>query len=73
MSEGATVSDNAEKEDLYRTPEQEQAAAGVGTPGAYEMELAEINPVNAHLFKENRWADHFARLRAARQAKLGQG
>ena len=49
--------------DLYRTPEQEQAEAGRGVPDASDMALADINPVNAHLFKENRWQDHFARLR----------
>jgi len=47
----------------FRTPEQEQAAAGVGVPSAYEMPLEDINPVNAHLFAENRWQDHFERLR----------
>lgn len=47
-----------------RTPEQEQAAIGAGVPAASELALADINPVNAHLFKENRWQDHFARLRA---------
>ena len=63
MSEQA-VSDNTQETDIYRTPEQEQAIAGEGVPGAYEMALEDINPVNAHLFRENRWQDHFARLRA---------
>ena len=58
------MSDSATQQDLYRTPEQEQAAAGVDTPDAADMALADINPVNAHLFKDNRWQDHFARLRA---------
>ena len=48
----------------FRTPEQEQAAAGVGVPAAADMALEDINPVNAHLFAENRWQDHFERLRA---------
>ena len=48
----------------FRTPEQERAAKGAGAPGAYEMPLAEINPINAHLFKENRWQEVFERLRA---------
>ena len=47
----------------YRTPEQHQAAVGEGVPGAYEMPLEDINPVNAHLFKENRWCEVFKRLR----------
>ena len=60
MSEGARESTGSE----FRTPEQEQAAKGSGLPGAYEMELAAINPVNAHLFKEDRWQEVFTRLRA---------
>lgn len=48
----------------YRTPEQEQAARGAGTPDPYDMPLEEINPLNAHLFGENRWQEVFERLRA---------
>ena len=58
------MSENATQQDIYRTPEQEQAAAGVNTPDAYDMPLEDINPVNAHLFKEDRWREHFERLRA---------
>ncbi len=47
----------------FRTPEQEQAAAGANVPSAHEMALEDINPVNAHLFAEHRWQDHFERLR----------
>lgn len=47
-----------------RTPEMEMAEVGAGVPDAAELELAEINPPNPHLFKEDRWHDHFARLRA---------
>ena len=39
----------------YRTPEQEQAAKGAGTPDPYDMALEDINPLNAHLFCDNRW------------------
>ncbi len=53
----------ATSQDTFRTPEQEQAAKGAGVPDAYEMPLEDINPVNAHLFKENRWQSHFERLR----------
>ena len=63
MSEAVTDQDQPQQ-DLYRTPEQEQAAKGAGVPGAYEMALEDINPVNAHLFKENRWQEVFERLRA---------
>ncbi len=48
----------------FRTPEQEQAEAGVGVAPAAELSIEEINPLNANLFAENRWHDYFARLRA---------
>ena len=57
MSEAASTKE-------FRTPEQEQAAKGANVPGAYDMSLEDINPLNAHLFKENRWQEVFARLRA---------
>ena len=47
----------------YRTPEQEQAAKGRNVAPAQELELEDINPLNAHLFKENRWREYFERLR----------
>ncbi len=47
-----------------RTPEMEMAEKGAGVPAAADLSIEEINPLNAHLFKENRWQDHFARLRA---------
>ncbi|NOX30131.1 MAG: cytochrome P450, partial [Actinobacteria bacterium] len=47
-----------------RTPEQEQAEFGAEVPAADELDLHEINPVNAYLFQEDRWQGHFARLRA---------
>ncbi|MDG2111788.1 MAG: cytochrome P450 [Actinomycetota bacterium] len=46
-----------------RNPEQEQARFGANTPAATELALEEINPVNPHLFRENRLQDHFERLR----------
>lgn len=48
----------------FRTPEMEQAEKGAGVPDASELALEDINPLNAHLFRENRWHAHFARLRA---------
>ena len=42
----------------------EMAEKGAGVPAAADLSIEEINPLNAHLFKENRWQDHFARLRA---------
>ena len=47
----------------YRTPEQEQAVKGRGVAPADELELEAINPLNAHLFRENRWQGYFERLR----------
>ena len=47
----------------YKTPEQEQAQKGANAPGAYEQPLEDVNPLNAHLFSENRWQEVFERLR----------
>lgn len=49
---------------LFQTPEQEQAAKGANTPDAYDMAIEEVNPLNAHLFANNRWQEVFERLRA---------
>ncbi len=50
--------------EVFRSPEQEQGLFSGDVPGADELPLDEINPFNAHLFRENRWHDHFARLRS---------
>ena len=47
----------------YRSPEVEQARFGADVPAADDLELHDLNPFNAHLFRENRWQEHFARLR----------
>jgi cytochrome P450 len=39
------------------------AEKGVNVPAARELSIEEINPLNAHLFAEDRWQDHFERLR----------
>ena len=61
------MSDTTEKppwmSDDYRTPEMEMAEKGAGVPVAADLDLDQINPPNPHLFAENRWQDHFARLR----------
>ena len=49
--------------DDLRTPEMEMAELGAGVADAADLDLADINPLNAHLFAEHRWHDHFARLR----------
>ena len=64
MMSDAAAEQDAQAPKTFRTPEQEQAAKGADVPGAYEMPLKEINPLNAHLFKDNRWQEHFERLRA---------
>jgi len=46
------------------TPEMEMAEKGRNAPDAADLSIDEINPLNPHLFKEDRWQDHFARLRA---------
>ncbi len=46
------------------TPEMEMAEKGRNAPGAYDVAIEEVNPLNAHLFLEDRWQEHFARLRA---------
>lgn len=47
-----------------RGPEQEMAELGGNVAAAADLAIEQINPLNAHLFRENRWQDHFARLRA---------
>ncbi len=59
-------------DDNVRTPEQEQAAKGANVPDAKDLSIEEINPLNAHLFKEHRWQDHFARLRAEDPVHLNE-
>ncbi len=48
----------------FKNPEQEMAEKGAGVAAAADLALEEINPLNAHLFQNHRWHDHFARLRA---------
>ena len=50
-----------------RTPEMEMAELGIGVPDAADLSLADINPANPHLFKDDRWYEHFARLRVDRR------
>jgi cytochrome P450 len=46
------------------TPEMEMSEKGRNAPGAFDVPIEEVNPLNAHLFLEDRWQEHFARLRA---------
>jgi cytochrome P450 len=47
----------------FKSPEQAQAETGASVPAAEDLSIEEINPVNAHLFAEDRWHGHFERLR----------
>jgi cytochrome P450 len=55
-----------------RTPEMEMAELGIGVPDAADLALADINPANPHLFKDDRWYEHFARLRAEDPVHLNE-
>ena len=55
-----------------RTPEMQMAVDGAGVPAAADLSIEEINPANPHLFKEDRWHDHFARLRAEDPVHLNE-
>ncbi len=46
-----------------RSPDMEQAIFGGDVGEAADLPLADINPLNPHLFREHRWHDHFDRLR----------
>lgn len=45
------------------SPDREQAHFGVDAPSADTLTVEQINPLNPHLFREDRWHDYFARLR----------
>ncbi len=62
MSESATQSVPSHPTD-FRTPEKEQAEKGGDLRPVEEIALEDVNPFNAHLFRENRWAEVFERLR----------
>ncbi|MEM8618860.1 MAG: cytochrome P450 [Actinomycetota bacterium] len=57
---------------INRTPEQEAAEKGGDAPSADELPIDAINPYNAHLFREERWHDYFARLRAEDPVHLNE-
>ena len=68
LQKGIQVSETATERSLrspgeYRSPEQEQAQKGGDIRPAQDLPLEDINPVNPHLFRENRWQEYFERLR----------
>ncbi len=54
------------------TPEMEMAEKGAGVPAAADLAIEDINPANAHLMREDRWQDHFTRLRAEDPVHLNE-
>lgn len=60
----ATIESTTEEAFTIRGPEQEMAELGANVAAAADLSIDEINPLNAHLFRDHRWQDHFARLRA---------
>jgi cytochrome P450 len=56
----------------FRTPEMEMAELGADVPAAADMAIEDINPANPHLFKEDRYLEHFARLRAEDPVHLNE-
>ena len=53
-------------------PDLELARIGKGVGDAADLALEDINPVNPYLFSEDRWHDHFARLRAEDPVHLNE-
>ena len=50
----------------------EMSDIGEDTPSASDLSIEEINPANPHLFREDRWQEHFARLRAEDPVHLNE-
>ena len=55
-----------------RSPEFEQARFAKDTPSPDRLPIDEVNPYNSHLFREDRWQAHFARLRAEDPVHLNE-
>ncbi len=55
-----------------RTPEMEMAETGGDVPDAADLAIEDINPANPHLFRDDRWHDFFARLRAEDPVHLNE-
>ncbi len=47
----------------FRSPEQEQVEKGANVAPADELAIEDINPLNAHLFADDRYHGYFERLR----------
>jgi cytochrome P450 len=53
-------------------PDVELARLGKGVGDAADLALEDINPANPYLFSEDRWQDHFARLRSEDPVHLNE-
>ena len=72
----ANTTEDTSRTDFFdpgiRTPEMEMSDIGEDTPSASDLSIEEINPANPHLFREDRWQEHFARLRAEDPVHLNE-
>ena len=53
-------------------PDLELARIGAGVGAAADLALDDLNPANPHRFKEDRWQEHFARLRSEDPVHLNE-
>ena len=56
----------------FRSPEQEMVEKGANVAPAAEIAIEDINPANAHLFRDHTWHEYFARLRAEDPVHLNE-
>ena len=71
IDEGMTMTDTDTSADTeiqwlpagFRSPEQEQAEKGADVAPADELAIEDINPLNAHLYADDRYHRYFERLR----------
>ena len=56
----------------FRSPEQEMVEKGADVAPAAEIAIEDINPANAHLFRDHTWHEYFARLRAEDPVHLNE-
>ncbi len=55
-----------------RTPDMEMAELGADLVDASTLSIDQINPANPHLFRNDAWREHFARLRAEDPVHLNE-
>ncbi|MFT7648528.1 MAG: cytochrome P450 [Candidatus Poriferisodalaceae bacterium] len=72
MTDTADAEESPFLDASIRTPEMEMAEIGANVAAAGDLALADINPANPHLFKEDRWRDYFTRLRTEDPVHLNE-